>query len=119
MYATAEPADLLLTIDEKMFTQVLINLVKNAIEALKGRPNKSIRITIKETDNGRVLIQVEDNGIGIPEEVLERIFIPFFTTRENGSGIGLSLSRQIMSLHGGTINIRSKEGEGTRVELLL
>ena len=119
MYATAEPVDLMLTIDEKMFTQVLINLVKNAIEALKGRPNKSIRITIKETDNGRVLMQVEDNGIGIPEEVLERIFIPFFTTRENGSGIGLSLSRQIMSLHGGTINIRSKEGEGTLVELLL
>lgn len=119
MYAAAEPVDLLLTIDEKMFTQVLINLVKNAIEALKGRPNKSIRITIKETDNGRVFMKMEDNGIGIPEEVLERIFIPFFTTRENGSGIGLSLSRQIMSLHGGTINIRSKEGEGTSVELLL
>ena len=119
LYTDVEPEDLMLTIDEKMFTQVLINLARNSIEALRGRPDKSIRIRMMEIDNGRISLVMEDNGIGIPEEVMERIFVPFFTTRENGSGIGLSLSRQIMSLHEGTINVWSKEGEGTRVELLL
>jgi signal transduction histidine kinase len=60
----------------------------------------------------RPVIQVEDNGPGIPEDVQEKIFVPFFTTKEDGSGIGLSLSRQIMRLHGGSLSVRSEEGEG-------
>jgi signal transduction histidine kinase len=58
------------------------------------------------------VVQVEDNGPGIPEDVQEKIFVPFFTTKEDGSGIGLSLSRQIMRLHGGSLSVRSEEGEG-------
>lgn len=58
------------------------------------------------------MVQVEDNGPGIPEDVQEKIFVPFFTTKEDGSGIGLSLSRQIMRLHGGSLSVRSEEGEG-------
>jgi len=118
LYFEVPQGDMKLKIDEKMFTQVLINLVHNAIEALKGLPNKSIRISIRESENNGVVLTVEDNGKGIPEEVLERVFVPFFTTREEGSGIGLSLSRQIISLHGGAMNIRSKEGNGTIVEIL-
>ena len=58
------------------------------------------------------MVQVEDNGPGIPKDVQEKIFVPFFTTKEDGSGIGLSLSRQIMHLHGGSLSVRSEEGEG-------
>ena len=58
------------------------------------------------------MVQVEDNGPGIPKDVQEKIFVPFFTTKEDGSGIGLSLSRQIMRLHGGSLSVRSEEGEG-------
>ncbi|MEF8864314.1 MAG: HAMP domain-containing sensor histidine kinase [Salinibacter sp.] len=60
----------------------------------------------------RPVVQVEDNGPGIPTDVQEKIFVPFFTTKEDGSGIGLSLSRQIMHLHGGSLSVRSEEGEG-------
>lgn len=118
-YMEIEPPDLQLTIDEKMITQVLINLVKNAIEALKGRPDKSVHVSMHELPNDRISLTVEDNGCGIPGEVMERVFVPFFTTREDGSGIGLSLSRQIISLHGGSINLRSRMNEGTKVELSL
>jgi len=117
LYFEVSQGDMQLNIDEKMFTQVLINLVRNAMEALIGFPDKSIRISIREPENKRVALTVEDNGKGISDEVLERVFVPFFTTREDGSGIGLSLSRQIISLHGGSMNIRSKEGEGTTVEI--
>ncbi len=100
-----------------MFTQLLINLVKNSISAVKGIESKTIRIFLTKSENVTISLDVEDNGNGIPEEIIERVFVPFFTTRKDGSGIGLSLGRQIISLHGGTMNIRSKEGEGTRVQI--
>lgn len=119
LYTEINPPDLKLEIDEKLFTQVLINLVRNSIEALQGRPDKTIVISISASAEKRIELTVEDNGKGIPEEILERVFVPFFTTREDGSGIGLSLSRQIISLHAGTMNIRSEEGEGTKVKIVL
>ncbi len=99
-------------IDEKLITQVLINLVGNAIQAL---PEEGGRIILKAyTSNGNTRnIQVIDNGQGIDEEVMDRIFIPFFTTREEGSGVGLSLSRQIMRLHKGSITAASVPGKET------
>lgn len=112
-----DPINLKLTIDEKMFTQVFLNLIKNSIHALNGRENKSIHINFTESPNKSLFISLEDNGAGIPSEVMERVFVPFFTTREDGSGIGLSLSRQIISLHGGTMDIRSIEGEGSSVHI--
>lgn len=106
-----KPENLKLKADEKLISQVLINLVKNACEAITE--NGGIKLeAFMNTDNG-VLIRITDNGKGIPKDILEKIFIPFFTTRKNGSGIGLSLSRQIMRMHKGNISASSKEDEGS------
>ncbi len=106
-------SDMELSIDEKLISQVLINLVKNAAEALEGREDAGIRIECRENDNKQAEVLVIDNGPGIPPELIDEIFIPFFTTRENGSGIGLSLSRQIMRLHNGSLKVRSIPGRET------
>ena len=92
---------------------VLINLVKNAKEALNHINNGVIKIKT-HTQNQLVFIEVIDNGPGIEPEAIEDIFIPFFTTKENGSGIGLSLSRQIIQQHGGTIKVISAPEKGDR-----
>lgn len=102
-----ESSDIRIHADEKMISQVLINLVKNAREALSERENGKIELLSGFNKKGQVEVCVKDNGPGIPKELLDEIFVPFFTTRENGSGIGLSLSRQIMRLHGGSLSIRS------------
>jgi two-component system, NtrC family, nitrogen regulation sensor histidine kinase NtrY len=103
----AAKSDMELSIDEKLISQVLINLVKNAAEALEGREDAEIRIECRENENGQAEVLVIDNGPGIAPDMIDEIFIPFFTTRENGSGIGLSLSRQIMRLHNGSLKVRS------------
>ena len=99
--------DLEIQADEKMISQVLINLIKNSREALANTHNATIELLAGWNKNGQIEICVKDNGPGIPKELLDEIFIPFFTTRENGSGIGLSLSRQILRLHGGTLTTQS------------
>jgi nitrogen fixation/metabolism regulation signal transduction histidine kinase len=99
-----------LNADEKLLEQVLINLVNNAAYAVKGKPDPKIQL-VARTDHDERYIEVHDNGAGIPEETAGSIFVPFFTTKEEGSGIGLSLSRQIMRVHGGSISVRSKPGE--------
>ena len=101
------PPEMELFADENLISQVLLNLLKNALEALNGKTDGMIRIMVKIADNNRPEITVADNGHGIPDEIMEQVFVPFFTTRENGSGIGLSLSRQIMRLHGGSLQVRS------------
>ncbi len=93
--------------DEKLISQVLINLIRNSIEALVDTESKSLSISTGEGNPVNFII-VRDNGKGIPDDVIDTVFTPFFTTKEKGSGIGLNLSRQIMSLHGGTISVRSK-----------
>ncbi len=105
---TVEPESLELTADPEMVEQVLINLLLNAIQAVDGHPNAGISLAARLDDGGRVIVQVADNGPGIVPEVLDKIFIPFFTTKPEGSGIGLSLSRQIMRLHRGVITARSE-----------
>lgn len=110
------PDDLHIQADPNLVDQILINLVKNAMEALEGTKNATIRITAIHTDQN-TLITVKDNGPGIPDEILENIFVPFYTTKESGSGIGLSLSRQIMRLHKGNIMVQVNEGEGTAFTL--
>ncbi len=102
---------LLLHADPEQLSMVLINLVKNAKEALENRINPIIIIK-SSVENKAVFIEVIDNGPGIEPEALEDIFIPFFTTKENGSGIGLSLSRQIIQQHGGSIKVFSTPGNG-------
>ena len=103
--------------DPILLEQVFINLLKNAIQALEGRLQPEITILVDKTPNGKVNIQVIDNGAGIPQDVVDQIFVPFFTTKENGSGIGLSLSQQIIRAHGGSIYLQSKEGEGTMITM--
>jgi len=93
--------------DLNLISLVLINLIKNAVEANENNPAGKIRITAGSDPNGHPEICVTDNGPGISEKNLEEIFVPFFTTRENGSGIGLSISRQIMGAHGGTLKVSS------------
>ena len=96
---------------------MLLNLVNNAVDAVESNTEakgKSIEITGSKGEEQRIQIVIADNGTGIPEELDEDIFIPFFTTKENGSGIGLSLCRQIMKLHGGTITVNSGPGMETR-----
>jgi two-component system, NtrC family, nitrogen regulation sensor histidine kinase NtrY len=104
--------DLRLEIDEKLISQVLLNLFKNSMEAMQNQPDREILISCKSLKN-QVEISVKDNGPGIPPELIDEIFIPFFTTRENGNGIGLSLSRQIMKVHNGSLSVRSIQGKET------
>ncbi len=105
--AKVEPESLELTADPELIEQVLINLLLNALQALEQRQEAQIRLEARLDDRGRILIQVKDNGPGISRENLDKIFIPFFSTKDGGSGIGLSLSRQIMRLHKGTISALS------------
>jgi signal transduction histidine kinase len=110
---SVQPTSLELTADPDLIEHALINLLTNAIQALNGWPDARIELSARLDARGRVLVQVKDNGPGILEEVQERIFIPFFTTKQDGSGIGLSLCRQIMRLHNGTIGVQSNPGEET------
>jgi two-component system nitrogen regulation sensor histidine kinase NtrY len=105
--------DLSLDADANLIEQVLINLVVNAIEAVKDKEEPLITLSAYAGSNGRSTIKVADNGMGMSPEVVENIFIPFFTTKKNGSGIGLSLCKQILLLHRGNIQVQSAEGAGS------
>ncbi len=105
--------DLMLEADTNLVEQVLINLVVNAIEAVKDREDARIVLSGYLSQNNKVIIKVSDNGIGMPAHIMDKIFIPFFSTRKTGSGIGLSLCKQIMMLHKGNVHVSSVEGEGT------
>jgi two-component system, NtrC family, nitrogen regulation sensor histidine kinase NtrY len=98
--------------DPDLVDQVLINLLLNAIDAVKEIKEPKITIVASVNLNNRTMIEVADNGKGIPQDILDKIFMPFFTSKKTGSGIGLSLSRQIMQMHKGSISVRSKQGEG-------
>jgi len=112
-----DPESLEITADPALIEQVLINLCKNAIEAVNGISNPKIKLKAGTDGRGNPVIKVSDNGKGITEEVAEKIFIPFFTTKQQGSGIGLSLSRQIIRLHKGTIGVTSTPNEKTVFKL--
>jgi two-component system nitrogen regulation sensor histidine kinase NtrY len=103
-----EPAGIELEADPELIEQILINLLLNALQAIESQPSPAIQMKGFLNERGRVVIQVIDSGPGIPAENLEKIFIPFFSTKKGGSGIGLSLSRQIMRLHRGTIHVHSQ-----------
>jgi signal transduction histidine kinase len=105
--------DLTMEADPSLVEQVLINLVVNAVEAVKDRPHPRITLSAQPARNNKTVIKVGDNGVGISTELLDKIFVPFFSTRKTGSGIGLSLCKQIMLLHKGNIQVQSIEGEGT------
>lgn len=104
-----DPKNLELFIDEKQITQVLVNLGKNAKQSLENQADRKIKFVAGIDNKNKKFIKVWDNGPGIPEDLIDEIFIPFFTTKNTGTGIGLSLSKQIMRLHGGSIQVVSNE----------
>lgn len=106
------PDDLMITADPDLIDQVFINLLLNAIDAVKDVENPQIEVVASINAGDRITIDFADNGQGIKPDILDKIFMPFFTSKKEGSGIGLSLSRQIMHLHKGSITVKSKPGEG-------
>ncbi len=110
---SVESDELYIDADKALIEQVIINLIKNAIQAFDEETNRLIEVNAFKDDKNRVSIIVKDNGSGIDEEALSRIFIPFFTTKKSGSGIGLSLSRQIMRKHKGSLTVTTQVDEGT------
>jgi len=115
--SSIDPPGLKIKIDQELIEQVLINLIKNAIQALIDESERNIKLSAFLKDNKHIIISVKDNGPGIDEEAQSKIFIPFYTTKKSGSGIGLSLSKQIMRQHLGTISVKSKINEGTEFVL--
>ncbi|WP_353483931.1 ATP-binding protein [Haliscomenobacter sp.] len=114
-----QPADLRLLLDQDQIEMVLINLIKNAVEILEGRPNACIEIkSFVDQTAQKAVLEVCDNGPGIEPNALEQIFIPFFTTKEDGTGVGLSLSRQILQMHSGVLSVESQLGHGARFSLI-
>jgi len=112
-----EPESLELTADVELIEQVLINLISNSRYWLKEITAPKINLSANHDRRGRVVIRITDNGPGIEEENQDKIFIPFYTTKKNGSGVGLSLCRQIIKAHNGNIFVHSKPDEETTFSL--
>jgi signal transduction histidine kinase len=112
-----EPQTLEFEADAELLDQALINLVRNAIEALRDVPDGRITLSAMRDLDGRIVIAVADNGPGIPLDQREKVFVPFFTTKRQGSGVGLTLARQIATLHGGMVTIAETRGGGATVSL--
>lgn len=112
------PEETTICADEELLSQVLINLLKNAMEALEGQENGEISFTVTQTAT-QTLIGISDNGPGIPHDIQEDIFVPFFTTKNTGSGIGLPLSRQIIRLHNGDLFVHSEPYAETKFTISL
>jgi two-component system nitrogen regulation sensor histidine kinase NtrY len=111
------PANASINVDSKLIEQVLINLINNSIHALNGREQPSIKIScIVEPE--RTVIVITDNGMGIEEKIMSQIFIPFYTTKKHGSGIGLSLSKNILKKHGGNLLVSSEVGKYTTFSMV-
>ena len=113
-----QPDTLALVADRQLVEQVLINLLQNALHTLEQTPNGLVELKAQLNPRGHVMISVTDNGPGIKDEIVERIFVPFFTTRREGSGVGLALSRQIMIAHGGTLSYQHASDGGADFRLV-
>jgi len=105
--------------DKNLLEQAIINLVRNSIDALKKGKDRLIRISISQPNKSEILMEISDNGSGIPREIQSQVFIPFFTTKQRGTGIGLSIVRKIIHMHGGTIQVDSREGRGSTFAIRL
>jgi nitrogen fixation/metabolism regulation signal transduction histidine kinase len=117
---TVEPADLNIDADPDLLCQVLINLLRNAAEAAADHGDAPrIAIAFTRTHGGRTQIEVADNGPGVPDSLLQDVFLPFFTTKSRGTGVGLSLARQIVLAHGGSINVERGEAGGALFRIII
>jgi nitrogen fixation/metabolism regulation signal transduction histidine kinase len=112
-----EPETLEITVDADLLDQALINLMRNAMDALRDTPSGKITLSAAQDAGGRPLVVVADNGPGIPPDQRERVFVPFYTTKRHGSGVGLTLVRQIAAVHGATVGISDTPGGGTTVSI--
>ncbi|MFT5839219.1 MAG: two-component system nitrogen regulation sensor histidine kinase NtrY [Flavobacteriales bacterium] len=108
-----QPSELDVTVDKDMLEQVLLNLLQNAEHAVENCISPKINLHAFLNKRGHVVIEVSDNGKGVPDEISHKIFVPFYTTKQQGSGVGLALSRQIMLAHGGAIKYKSRKTGGT------
>ncbi|MEX0314603.1 MAG: PAS domain-containing sensor histidine kinase [Allomuricauda sp.] len=111
------PKDLEFFVDEKQITQVLINLGKNALQSVKETKSGQVQLVAGMEDDGTKFIEVKDNGPGIPSDLIDEIFVPFFTTKSDGTGIGLSLSKRVMQMHGGNLKVHSVPHKETAFRL--
>lgn len=107
------PEDLSIQADSELIEQVIINLIQNALEAMQETSDPSLSVIAFKNNSEQILISVCDNGTGIQEEAVSKIFLPYYSTKENKSGIGLSLSQQIMMLHNGRLEVSSDKNKGT------
>lgn len=112
------PADLSVDADLELIEQVLINLIQNALEAIQDIPGPKLSLCAGKSDSGQVQIHVTDNGAGISDEIVEKIFLPYYSTKTNKSGIGLSLSQQIMMLHHGRLEVITGKKDGATFVLI-
>ena len=115
---SCSPYALELTADFNLLEKVLINLIKNAYQALEKSYDRRVQLKAYKNIENRVILEVKDNGCGISSNIIDDIFIPFYTTKNKGSGIGLSISRQIMRLHSGTITASSIQNNETVFSLV-
>jgi nitrogen fixation/metabolism regulation signal transduction histidine kinase len=113
-----EPSELQMSADKAMLEQILINLLKNALQAAHTKAEPTISITASLNRRGHVVIDVEDNGTGIDKETQNKIFIPFFTTKKDGSGVGLALTKQVMNAHGGIVKMSTASTGGAHFSLV-
>lgn len=116
---SVKPENLEIIADPDLIEHVLINLVNNAVHALRETENGNIQLTAEINERGKAVLKVIDNGCGISEDVLDKVFVPFFTTKQEGSGIGLSISQSIIRAHGGSIWVQSQPKTGTVFTLRL
>jgi signal transduction histidine kinase len=114
---SVEPAELEITADPNLIEQVLINLINNSLQSLRNTKNGRIELHGLLQKDGKIVLRVVDNGPGISPHLIDEIFIPFFTTNADGNGIGLSLSRQIMRVHNGDLDVISDPGKQTTFSL--
>ena len=115
--SNVDPEGLDVYADRDLLEPVLINLLRNAWQACNGRDDGEVRISARLNRRNNVVIEVADNGTGIPENLAKKIFVPFFTTKESGSGVGLALARQVMIAHGGFIRVNNNEDGGATFSL--
>jgi two-component system nitrogen regulation sensor histidine kinase NtrY len=113
-----EPSQLDLFADRDMVEQILINILQNSEHALENIADGRVAMMARLNRRGHVTVEISDNGPGIPQDIIRRIFVPFFTTKREGSGVGLALSRQVMIAHGGTISVFPGDQDGARFTLV-
>jgi two-component system nitrogen regulation sensor histidine kinase NtrY len=115
--SNVEPSGLYVYADRDLLEPVLLNLLRNAWQATRGLESPGIELRGRLNRRGNTVIEIEDNGHGVPEDIATKIFVPFFTTREGGSGVGLALARQVMIAHGGFIRLGQRQGSGAMFTL--